>query len=48
MEGANLLVSACISAPHINMQPLKFNKKHTNYESYLPSQINHRPRRVYV
>ena len=33
---------------HINMQPLKFNKKHTNYKSYLPSQINHGPWRVYA
>lgn len=33
---------------HINMQPLKFNKKHTNYKSYLPSQINHGPWRIYA
>ena len=33
---------------HINIQLLKFNKKHTNYKSYLPSQINHGLWRVYA
>lgn len=33
---------------HRDMQPLQFNKKHTNYKSYLPSQINHGPWRVYA
>lgn len=42
-EGWARPVPMCPRCSHINMHHLKFNKKYTNYKSYLPSQINHRP-----
>lgn len=41
-------LSALLIPTHVNTWPLKFNKKHTNYKSYLPSQIDHGAWRVYA
>lgn len=41
-------LSGLTIAIHVNMQPLKLNKKQTNYKGYLPSHINHGPWGVYA
>lgn len=41
-------LSVLTIAIHVNMQPLKLNKKQTNYKGYLPSHINHGPWGVYA